>query len=64
MKYAKLMFFNAEMFSFFLFIMVTWCSCPLKAVSVAYGNLFSNQWSFTMLEAEVFKYNFFIAQKP
>jgi len=30
----------------------------MKALNVAYSNLFSNQWAFTMLETEVFKYSF------
>jgi len=42
----------------FLFVMVTWLRCPIKAVNVACGNSFSNQWAFTVLETEVFKYNF------
>ena len=29
-----------------------------KGLNVAYGNSFRNQWSFTVLETEVFKYNF------
>jgi len=37
----------------FSFLMV------IKAVNVAYGNSFSNQWAFTVLENEVFKYNFY-----
>jgi len=32
----------------------------LKALNVAYGNLFSNQWAFTILETDVFKYNIYI----
>jgi len=30
----------------------------MKILTVAYGNLFSNQWTFTTFETEVFKYNF------
>jgi len=36
----------------FVFLMV------IKAVNVAYVNSFSNQWVFTVLENEVFMYNF------
>jgi len=49
--------YYAEMFSF-LFLMVTWLQCPIKALNVACGNSFSNQWTFTELETEVFKYDF------
>jgi len=39
----------------------------MKVLNVAYGNSFSNHWAFTMLKAEVFKYNvffnFYIAEK-
>jgi len=33
-------------------------TCHIKALNVVYGNLFSNQRAFTMLETEIFKYNF------
>ena len=49
--------FYAEMFSF-LFVIVTWLQFAVKALNVTHGNSFSNQWAFTMLETEVFKYNF------
>jgi len=45
------------MFSY-LFLMITWLHCLMKALNVAYSNSFSNQWAFTMLETEVFKYSF------
>ena len=38
--------------------MVTCLQCHIKALNVVYGNLFSNQRAFTMLETEIFKYNF------
>jgi len=39
----------------FLFLMVT--PMPIKALNVANGNPFSNQWAFTMLETAFCKYN-------
>ena len=33
-------------------------SMSIKAVNDENGNSISNQWAFTMLETEVFKYNF------
>ena len=53
----KSMHLYTEMFSL-IFFMVTWLQCPIKALNIAYGNSFSNQCAFTMLEAEVLKYNF------
>ena len=50
--------FYAERFSF-LFPIITWLQCPMKAPNVACGNWFSNHWAFTMLETDVLKYNFF-----
>ena len=38
--------------------MITRFQCTTKAVNVAYSNSFSNQWAFTTLETEVFKYHF------
>jgi len=37
-----------------------------KGSNLAYGHSFSNQWAFTMLQTEVFKYNFlnFYIVKP
>ena len=49
--------FYAEMFDF-LFLVVTWLQCPVKALNDTYGNSFSIQWAFTISETEVFKYNF------
>jgi len=43
---------------FFLFFTVTWLQCITKALNVACGNSFSNQWVFTTLETEVVKYDF------
>jgi len=53
----KINAFYTEMFSH-LFLMVTSLQCPIKAINVTYGNSFSKQWAFTMLETEVFKYKF------
>jgi len=33
-------------------------TCHIKPLNVVYGNLLSNQRAFTMLETEIFKYNF------
>ena len=54
----KINAFYAKSFKIFFFLMVTRLQCPIKALSVDYGNSYSNQWAFTMLETEVFKYNF------
>ena len=40
------------------FFYFSWSLESNDALNVAYGNSFSNQWAFTMLETEVFKYNF------
>jgi len=45
------------MFSF-LYLMVSWLQFPIKALNVAHDNSLSNQMAFTMLDTEVFKYNF------
>ena len=59
-RYAKLMQNSiwCRNVLFFLFLTVTWLQCPIKALNVTYGNSFSNQWAFTLLRSEVFKYNF------
>jgi len=54
MKRTKLMHFMLEHLGF-LFLMVT--PMPIKALNVANGNPFSNQWAFTMLETAFCKYN-------
>ena len=53
----KINAFYTKMFSH-LFLMVTSLQCPIKALNVTYGNSFSNQWAFTMLETEFFKNKF------
>ena len=46
-------------------LFISYGQCFIKAVNVACGNLFSNQWVVTILETEVFKYNFLnLTQKP
>jgi len=51
----------------FLFLIVTWLQCSVKAVKVAYGNSFSNQWAFTMYAGNrsfhMQHLNFYIAKK-
>ena len=46
------------MFHLFLFLMVRWPHCLLKALNVTSGDLFSKKWRFTVLENLVFKYNY------
>jgi len=59
MKYMKLMHFMLKC------LFISYGQCFIKAVNVACGNLFSNQWVVTILETEVFKYNFLnLTQKP
>ena len=46
-------------------LFISYGQCFIKAVNVTCGNLFSNQWVVTVLETEVFKYNFLnLTQKP
>ena len=64
MKYMELMHFMLKC-SVSLFLMVTWFQCPTKTSDVVYGNSFSNERAFAMLETEVIKYNtlnFYIAK--
>jgi len=46
------------MFHLFLFFMVRWPHCLLKALNVTSCDLFSKKWRFTVLENLVFKYNY------
>ena len=48
--------FYAEMFIFYFLWSVN--SCPIKALTVASGNTFSNHWAFTVTETEALKYHF------
>jgi len=56
MKYTKSVHFMLKCLFFYFLWSVN--SCPIKALTVASGNTFSNHWAFTVTETEALKYHF------